>query len=154
MTVEVRPENRGWTASDATFAARLALVRQHMGWGNITEAAKACDVPTESWRNWERDGMEPRRIRTVAQKIATVTGCDFLWLLLGPGRGEGGGGATAGSRRRVANAARMIAKVGQPDGRADQRIRTHAQVRAVRLVRPLSQSARRPVTPVLVQVAD
>lgn len=148
MTVETRPDTRGWTANDNTFGARLALIRQRMGWGNVTEAANACGLPVESWRNWERDGMEPRRIRAVAQTIAAVTGCDFLWLLLGPDRG-GGGGATNGSRRRVASAARVIAKVGEPHNRNSHRITTHGQIRTVRAVRvdrPLVRSSRRPVT--------
>ena len=81
-------KTEGWIAADATFGARLALVRQKMGWGNIAKAAKECGVPTDSWRNWEVDGVEPRRLVTIAMTIASRTGCDYLWLVHGPGRGD------------------------------------------------------------------
>jgi hypothetical protein len=81
------PADPGWVADASTFGARLALVRQRMGWGNIAKAAKECGVPTDSWRNWEVDGSEPRRLVTIAQTIATRTGCDLLWLVHGPARG-------------------------------------------------------------------
>src|SRR5262245_26075047 len=74
----------GWIPDESTFGARLALVRQKMRWGNIVTAAEACGLPAESWRTWERDGMTPRRIVVVAKQIAGATGCDYLWLLLGP----------------------------------------------------------------------
>lgn len=77
-----------WIADASTFGARLALIRQRMGWGNVKEAAVACGLPVESWRNWERDGMEPRRLITIAMTIATRTGCDYLWLVHGPERGQ------------------------------------------------------------------
>jgi hypothetical protein len=78
---------QGWTADDSTFGARLALIRQRMGWGNIARAAKECGVPTDSWRNWEVDGREPHRLTTIAMTIATKAGCDCLWLVHGPERG-------------------------------------------------------------------
>jgi len=34
-------DNQGWIPTGAHFGARLALVRQHVGWGNVTEAALA-----------------------------------------------------------------------------------------------------------------
>lgn len=77
---------RPWIPTDATFAARLALIRQRMGWGNVAEAAHACGLPVASWRNWERDGREPRRAVEIAQIIAGRTGCDLMWLLMGPQR--------------------------------------------------------------------
>lgn len=80
-------EAPGWTADDSSFGARLALIRQRMGWGNIARAAKECGVPTDSWRNWEVDGREPHRLTTIAMAIATKTGCDYLWLVHGPNRG-------------------------------------------------------------------
>lgn len=79
-----------WIPDDSTFGARLALIRQRMGWGNVKEAATACDVATESWRTWERDGVEPRGLNRIARKIADRTGCDYGWLVDGPalaGRG-------------------------------------------------------------------
>jgi len=73
-----------WVADDSTFGARLALIRQRMQWGNVAEAARECGLPVDSWRHWERDNMEPRRLVTIAMAIATKTGCDLNWLLYGP----------------------------------------------------------------------
>ena len=73
-------DNQGWIPTGAHFGARLALVRQHVGWGNVTEAALACGLPVASWRNWERDGRLPRDLITVCRKIADRTGCDLGWL--------------------------------------------------------------------------
>lgn len=87
MTTEVVGTAKGagqpWIPAADTFGARLALVRQHMAWGNIVEAATACTLPVASWRNWERDGRSPRNIVEISRKIAARTGCDFLWLLTG-----------------------------------------------------------------------
>jgi hypothetical protein len=69
----------GWVPDDATFGARLAMVRQHMGWGNVAVAAEACHLPTTSWRNWER-GRLPRDLVGAAKQVAAVSGCDLLWL--------------------------------------------------------------------------
>ena len=77
----------GWIADADTFGARLVLVRQRMGWSNITEAARQCGLHAESWRLWEQ-GRMPSRLVTIAMTIATRTGCDYLWLVHGPGRGE------------------------------------------------------------------
>ena len=33
---------RGWIPGTTEFGARLALIRQAMGWGNVQEAAVAC----------------------------------------------------------------------------------------------------------------
>jgi len=78
-----------WIPTDDTFGARLALVRQKMGWGNVKEAALACGLPPESWRTWERDGVKPRNLVEIAERIADRVNCDFDWLLRGqrvPGR--------------------------------------------------------------------
>jgi hypothetical protein len=72
-----------WIPSASSFGARLALVRQRMGWGNVKEAAIACGVPPESWRSWERDGATPRRIVDIGRSIADRTGVDYFWLLTG-----------------------------------------------------------------------
>jgi transcriptional regulator with XRE-family HTH domain len=77
----------GWVPNINTFGARLALARQAMGWGNVAEAANACGIPIASWRNWERDGREPRGLLNVAMKIAGVTGIDYRWLAIGPDDG-------------------------------------------------------------------
>ena len=79
-------ETETWVP-DLTFGARLALVRHRMGW-NIKEAAAACGLPAQSWRGWEIDGREPHRLVTIAMTIAGRTGCDYLWLVHGPGRGD------------------------------------------------------------------
>ncbi|MBM0256383.1 helix-turn-helix transcriptional regulator [Micromonospora sp. 4G55] len=73
----------GWTADDSSFGARLALVRQRMGWGNVKEAATQCGVPAESWRTWERDNVAPRNLLDVVEKISNRSGCDYAWLLAG-----------------------------------------------------------------------
>lgn len=46
----------------------------------------ACGLPPESWRRWERDGLEPRRMVTIALTIATRTGVDIDWLVYGPSK--------------------------------------------------------------------
>ena len=81
-----RAAARGWTVNDSTFGARLALIRQHMDW-NLKEAALACNVPAQTWTNWERKGQDPQRLHAVVRQIADRSGCDYLWLLAGP---EGG----------------------------------------------------------------
>lgn len=76
-------EGGAWTATDITFGARLALIRQRMAWGNVKEAAVACGIPVESWRSWERDGVMPQggRYFDLCTRIAAVTGCDYGWLV-------------------------------------------------------------------------
>lgn len=76
-----------WVPDASTFGARLALVRQRMGWGNVKRAAEECGLPVQSWRTWERDGVTPNRLVTIAMAIATRTGADYLWLVHGPARG-------------------------------------------------------------------
>ncbi len=94
-----QPLGHGWRPDDASFGARLALVRQRMGWGNVKEAALACGLPVESWRNWERDGRQPRDFIAVCARISERTGVDLAWLA---GVAQGSGGLeshTAHSRR-------------------------------------------------------
>ena len=91
MTVDVATKPQAWVPSIETFGARLALVRQRMGWGNVKLAAEKCSLPAESWRTWERDGIAPRHLTTIAMQIAGATGVDYLWLVHGPGRGGAGG---------------------------------------------------------------
>jgi hypothetical protein len=74
----------GWVPDLSTFGARLALLRQHMGWTNITEAAQLCGFPAETWRTWEQHGREPRGYMNVCMKIAGVTNVDLNWLAVGP----------------------------------------------------------------------
>lgn len=79
----VQTREPGWVPDVSSLGARLALVRQAMGW-NIAEAATTCGLPVASWRNWENRGKEPRGLLNVAMKIAGVTGVDYRWLALGP----------------------------------------------------------------------
>lgn len=73
--------NGGWIPTADDFGARLALIRQRMGWGNVTAAATACGLPVSSWRYWERDNVLPREYMATCQTIAIATGCDFAWLV-------------------------------------------------------------------------
>lgn len=70
-----------WTANDATFGARLALIRQRMEW-NVKEAALACGIPPQSWRTWET-GVMPHggRYFELCAQIAGTVHCDYGWLV-------------------------------------------------------------------------
>jgi len=83
QTIPATQEAAAWVPDDSTFGARLALIRQRMGW-NIAEAARECGVNTESWRLWEQAGREPRQLVTICMAIATRTGVDVDWLIKGP----------------------------------------------------------------------
>lgn len=88
------PSDYRWVPDTSTFGARLALVRQRMGW-NLKEAALACQLPQGSWREWELKGRDPRGIQSIVEKIAERTRVDEYWLLTGktaPNGGPGGGG--------------------------------------------------------------
>lgn len=75
----------GWVPNDSEFASRLALIRNRMGW-NAKEAALACGLPAQSWRNWE-SGKRPHDYARVCQMIADRTGASLTWLALGGGGG-------------------------------------------------------------------
>lgn len=115
-----------WIPDDSTFGARLALIRQRMGWGNVKEAATACGLPTESWRTWERDGVEPRGLQRIATQISTATGCDLAWLMGGP------------ALRRTGTAPQNLCSGTKSDRPRDTRPAGHAEKRA-----PLAQSTER-----------
>lgn len=70
-----------WVPED-TFASRLALVRNRMGW-NVLEAATACEVSDQSWHDWEADKYKPRAMDEVIGRIAKASGCDPVWLMFG-----------------------------------------------------------------------
>jgi transcriptional regulator with XRE-family HTH domain len=74
-----------WEPTLDTFGARLAAIRHKLGW-NVKEAALACGLPPQNWRNWEA-GDEPRRLVTIAMAIAGRTGVGLDWLVYGPDRG-------------------------------------------------------------------
>lgn len=69
-----------WVPED-TFGSRLALVRQAMKW-NVKEAAEACGLNDQSWRNWE-EGKRPRDLLDVAHKIAEATLINEAWIVMG-----------------------------------------------------------------------
>lgn len=69
-----------WVPED-TFGDRLARIRRRMSW-NVSEAATACGVSHQSWRNWEAGGL-PRDLYETAHGIAEATGCSERWLLMG-----------------------------------------------------------------------
>ena len=75
--------NEGWIPSDDAFAARLALIRNRKGW-NVKEAAMACGVAPQSWRNWEL-GVRPHDFQQACEVIAEHSGANINWLALGSG---------------------------------------------------------------------
>jgi hypothetical protein len=119
MTVELAESGRDhpWVPNVDTFGARLALVRQRMGWGNVKKAAEECGLPAESWRTWERDGVTPHRMVTIAIAIATRTGCDLDWLVYGPNKPSQSGGKVNVDYplRRDPLAAHVLRQVGGKD---------------------------------------
>ena len=146
MTTPVEETSPGWVADASTFGARLALVRQRMGWGNVEKAARECGIPVETWRSWERDNREPHRLVTIAMAIATKTGCDYLWLVHGPQRG--------GAVRTTSflPGARVLTAIGakRPTrNRPIERSAVHNQpaTRPVQQTRPLSHDTNRPRSP-------
>jgi hypothetical protein len=75
-------EITAWVPYADSFGARLALVRQRMGW-NMKEAALACGLKYNTWRSWELEGREPHKLRDVCLQIASNTGCNHIWLQTG-----------------------------------------------------------------------
>lgn len=69
-----------WIPTD-TFGVRLAAVRAARGL-NVKQAAEACGLSDESWRQWEH-GTNPRALDNVARKIEEALGVDRSWLLAG-----------------------------------------------------------------------
>lgn len=67
---------------DRSFAARLVLIRHHMGWTNVNMAADACGISHETWRGWE-SGAKPRDLLAAVARIVDETGVDENWLLRG-----------------------------------------------------------------------
>lgn len=75
---EVKP----WVPSTSSFGARLALLRQNIGWQTIKEAALACGINRQSWKNWEA-GRGVAEMDHVCEKISSRTGVDHYWLVTG-----------------------------------------------------------------------
>lgn len=80
MSEAVSPTSEAWIPAD-TFAARLVLLRHHLGLSQV-EAAERCGLDDGSWSNWER-GSSPRRQADVAKAISQGLGVSLKWLLLG-----------------------------------------------------------------------
>jgi hypothetical protein len=138
ITEESQPKTPGWTADASTFSARLSLIRNHMGWGNIAKAAKECGVAADSWRNWEVDGREPHRLVTIAVAIATRTGCDLDWLVYGPNHHG------AGLNIRYRSGQRVIAAIRPPEVVEPA---PTALLRPVPRTRPIVGGSPRPLSP-------
>lgn len=88
MTVQL-----DWIPRHDDFAARLVLIRHEMKW-NIKEAALACGIKAQSWREWELEHRTPRDYERVCRQIAQQSGCNLVWLMSGyeppsPGGGTG-----------------------------------------------------------------
>jgi transcriptional regulator with XRE-family HTH domain len=77
----LQEETQAWVPDVSQFSSRLAILRHAMGW-NGKEAALACKVAAQSWREWE-DGRHPRDYEGACHKIADRTGCDYIWLMTG-----------------------------------------------------------------------
>lgn len=83
-----------WIPAADDFATRLVLIRHEMGW-NLKEAALACGIRAQSWREWELEHRKPRDYEKVCQQISKRSGCNLVWLMTGytppPPNGGGGG---------------------------------------------------------------
>jgi len=86
-TTTTAPEPVAWIPRDDSFGARLALVRQRMGWDN-KQASLECGLPQSSWLRYE-SGSLPRDFVTVASKISKRTGVDAMWLMTGDSTSKG-----------------------------------------------------------------
>lgn len=75
-----------WIPDTATFGARLALVRWHMGW-NMKEAERECNLTQNSWNKWE-EGSLPRNYVEVVNRIVLRTSVNKVWLMTGEGSPE------------------------------------------------------------------
>lgn len=128
-----------WTPSFDTFGARLAAIRQKLGW-NVKEAAIACGLPPENWRRWEQENIEPRRLVTIAMAIATRTGVDLDWLVYGPDRARNAR-VTAGYPSRDPLATRVVRPTG-PVRHGDARRRPADRLTAVRFADTPATSTR------------
>jgi hypothetical protein len=139
MTAPQETAEAGWTPDATTFGARLALIRQRMGWGNVEKAARECGIPVETWRSWERDNREPQRLTTIAMAIATKTGCDYLWLVHGPTRG-------AVRKSAYGRTPRVVATMRPPATSETHRPNGHGPTtRPVRQTRPIVAGSIRPL---------
>lgn len=75
-------EQVDWIPGADDFASRLVLIRHEMRW-NLKEAALACGVRAQSWREWELQNRKPRDYEDVCRQIAGRSGCNLVWLMTG-----------------------------------------------------------------------
>lgn len=75
---------KNWIPDTDAFAARLALVRWHMGW-NLKEASLACGLSVNAWSGWE-NGHQPRNFLAAIDAVVKRTGVDRMWLMFGNDR--------------------------------------------------------------------
>ena len=71
-----------WIPRADDFAARLVLIRHEMGW-NLKEAALACGIRAQSWREWELEHRKPRDYEKICHQISDQSGCNLVWLMTG-----------------------------------------------------------------------
>lgn len=71
-----------WVPDPDHFSVRLVLLRHQMGW-NAKEAALACGISPQSWREWEHSGRRPRDYEGICKQIAVRTQCNLIWLMTG-----------------------------------------------------------------------
>lgn len=129
-----RPE--GWVPDLLTFGARLALVRQRMGWTNVKEAAISCSIAPETWRRWETGKFEPRGLIAACMKIAGVTGVDYRWLALGPDdRSATDTSQAVGNTLRYPALGERVVAVGRPD-----RVIDDVMPRGIMRTRPIDRA--------------
>jgi len=91
-----------WVPDTDNFSVRLVLVRHAMGW-NAKEAALACGISPQSWREWELSGRRPRDYEGVCKQIAVRTGCNLIWLMAGDPNPIGGAPAFGALPREDSN---------------------------------------------------
>jgi len=56
------------------------MIRNARGW-NIREAALACGIGPQSWRNWEIGGRLPREYPAICARISAAADISLPWLL-------------------------------------------------------------------------
>lgn len=65
-----------------SFAGRLRLARLDSGDLSVQQAAKACGIPTPTWRKWEH-GTKPHDIEKAARQVEAGLGIYGPWLMAG-----------------------------------------------------------------------
>lgn len=71
-----------WVPDTEEFSVRLALIRHRLRW-NVKEAAIACGIKPQSWREWELHGRRPQDYEGTCKQIAQTVQCNLVWLMTG-----------------------------------------------------------------------